>query len=204
MPRDTRPDPASRGRILDAARELLSERAHEGLTVQAVAQRAGVSSALVFHYFGTKHGVITATMEDLPRLLPPTPEPRADGVPHTGAGLLRTVLERWESQEWRIAVTAIIRCSVTHPTAARLLDSLLSPDRLGLGPVGDAGAPRYCEHTLTIGAQLVGVMSARHVIPVEPIASAGLDEVAALLGPTVQRCLIDHARAGCAPLHSNG
>nr|AHA12092.1 transcriptional regulator [Streptomyces sp. CNH287] len=193
---DAQRETLARDTILRAAREELSECGYEGSTIRGIAKRAAVNSSLIYYYFGSKAGLLRATLDDLARLLEP---PRVEGAaagPATTAGedLLRRVLPRWESAEYRSAVLAIIRASITRQDAGRLLDALLSPEVLGTSG-GCARAPSAtgaCPHTIMIGAQLVGLMMLRHITPVEPVASASLDRVIALFAPVVQRHLTDH------------
>ena len=44
------------------------------------------------------------------------------------------------------------------------------------------------------GSQIVGMVMARHVIEVEPLAALSGDELAALLAPTLQRYLVGELR----------
>lgn len=50
--------------ILAAARELYAVHPYSEVSVQQVAEAAGASSALVFHYFGSKPGLYTAVVTD--------------------------------------------------------------------------------------------------------------------------------------------
>lgn len=52
----TRPpeDLTARARIRDAAMDVFAERGAKGATIRAIAERAGVSPALLQHHFGTK------------------------------------------------------------------------------------------------------------------------------------------------------
>ena len=52
----------TRDRILTAAREEFSERGYEKASVRGIAKAAGVDSALVHHYFGTKEQVFEAAV----------------------------------------------------------------------------------------------------------------------------------------------
>jgi AcrR family transcriptional regulator len=57
---------AGRHRILDAARELLSEYTHyRAFTVDAVARRADVARATVYYQFGSKSGLLEALCDTL-------------------------------------------------------------------------------------------------------------------------------------------
>lgn len=62
-PRRRRTPEAARGEILDAAERVLSTRAPDAVGLAEVAGAAGVSLALVSHYFGTYVGVVDAVLE---------------------------------------------------------------------------------------------------------------------------------------------
>src|SRR5690606_36783550 len=53
-----------RQRILQAAQQLLAERDYEGVSVEAVAERAGVAKSLVFRHFGSKGELYLAAVSD--------------------------------------------------------------------------------------------------------------------------------------------
>ncbi|MFE7117700.1 TetR family transcriptional regulator [Streptomyces sp. NPDC057654] len=193
-----RPGPhatASSTLILRAAREELAEHGYGGSTVRGVADRAGVNTSLVHYYFGSREGVLTAALREAAELLTAgwdgsdgavrdSGGPDADGRPRGGAELLCRELPLWESPEWRSAVLALIRSSVTHEAAGRYLADVVSR----VSP--DAGGP--CPHTVMIGAQLIGLMVVRHITPVEPLASVDLDGLIALLAPVAERLLAGH------------
>lgn len=199
---DARRENLARDSILRAAREELAECGYEGSTMRGIARRAHVNTSLIYYYFGSKADLLRATLDELARLLgPPRPPGRASTAATAGEDLLRGLLPYWESAEYRSAVLAVIRASITRQDAARLLDVLLSPDRLGTtGACPLSGpAPGACPHTVMIGAQLIGLMMLRHITPVEPVASAGLDRVIELFAPVVQRHLAEHTRTQEAP-----
>lgn len=50
--------------VFDAAVGLLAERGYEGVTVQAIAQAAGISEVTLFRRFGTKAALIAAALRD--------------------------------------------------------------------------------------------------------------------------------------------
>ena len=62
-PRRRRTPEAARGEILDAAERVLSTHAPDAVGLAEVAGAAGVSLALVSHYFGTYVGVVDAVLE---------------------------------------------------------------------------------------------------------------------------------------------
>jgi AcrR family transcriptional regulator len=79
MPHDARPRnaAATRGALLEAARELFAAGGFERTTVRAVADRAGVNQALLFRYFGNKEALFAEAVTE--RAL----EPLEQGPPET-------------------------------------------------------------------------------------------------------------------------
>jgi AcrR family transcriptional regulator len=75
----------SRARIVDAALHLFAEHGYDGTSVRMIAERAGVSPGLLYHYFPAKEALLRAlfeaTMEDVrasfaQAAAAPTPEAR--------------------------------------------------------------------------------------------------------------------------------
>jgi AcrR family transcriptional regulator len=63
--RRLRRDPeAARAHILEAAKRVLAERGPDAAGLKKVAREAGVSHALVTHYFGTYESLVEAALED--------------------------------------------------------------------------------------------------------------------------------------------
>ncbi|MBE7163518.1 MAG: helix-turn-helix transcriptional regulator, partial [Williamsia herbipolensis] len=56
---------ATRGRLLWAARELFAENGFDDTTVAAIARRAGTAHGLLFHHFGSKHGLYRAVLDEV-------------------------------------------------------------------------------------------------------------------------------------------
>ena len=56
---------ATRGRILTAARKLFSERGIGSTSMRMIAKEAGVSAAMVHHYFGSKVDLYQASVEGM-------------------------------------------------------------------------------------------------------------------------------------------
>jgi AcrR family transcriptional regulator len=54
----------NRGLLLQAAGELIEERGVDGLTMAALAQRAGVGKGTVFRRFGSRAGIMVALLSD--------------------------------------------------------------------------------------------------------------------------------------------
>jgi AcrR family transcriptional regulator len=53
----------SRETVLDAAEQLMSEQGYEAATVAALVKASGIPLSSIYHYFGSKNGVLLAVME---------------------------------------------------------------------------------------------------------------------------------------------
>jgi AcrR family transcriptional regulator len=49
--------------VLDAAERLMAEQGYDAATVAAIVERAGIPPSSIYHYFGSKEGVLLAVME---------------------------------------------------------------------------------------------------------------------------------------------
>src|SRR5205807_6713249 len=53
----------SRELVLDAAQSLMAEQGYDAATVAALVERGGIPPSSIYHYFGSKEGVLLAVME---------------------------------------------------------------------------------------------------------------------------------------------
>ncbi|MGX5183253.1 TetR/AcrR family transcriptional regulator [Streptomyces avermitilis] len=178
--------PATRDRILEAAREVFSERGYEKTSVRGIAKAAGVDSALVHHYFGTKEQVFEAAIEVAFAPALNAPDAVADG-PLDGVGerLTRFILGVWENPATRTPLLAIVRSAVNNDTAAAVFRRLIAAQLLRR-IAGQLDFPDAELRAELAAAQLVGTAILRYVIKVEPLASADPEQIIARLAPVVQ------------------
>src|SRR5512140_2616760 len=54
----------NRSKILERALELFSSRGYDAVGVQEVADAAGIKKPTLYHYFGSKSGLLNALMEE--------------------------------------------------------------------------------------------------------------------------------------------
>ena len=179
--------PDARRAVLDAARERFAELGFERTTMRAVAARAGVDPALIYHYFGDKDGLLFAALQ------PPVDEATvfaglADAA-RTGEELVRRLISLWEERpEIRDQMAAILRTGLSHDHASRLLRDILSS--FILAALGDVLADDRRElRVALIGSQLGGLMLARYILEVPGAAAASPEDLVQAVGPTVQRYL---------------
>ncbi|MFD5839112.1 TetR family transcriptional regulator [Streptomyces collinus] len=181
----------TRDRILTAARDEFSERGYEKTSVRGIAKSAGVDSALVHHYFGTKEQVFEAAITQSfgPALQAPKAieEGPLDGV---GERLARFFFGVWENPATRAPLLAIVRSAVTNETAAAVFRRIIAAQVLRRIAV-QLELPDAELRAELAAAQLVGTAILRYVIKIEPLASADPEQVIARLAPVVQGHLTD-------------
>ncbi|MEU4601086.1 TetR family transcriptional regulator [Nocardia sp. NPDC023988] len=177
----------TRAAILDAARARFAEAGFDKTSIRAVAAAAQVDPALVHHYFGTKQQLFAAVVE-----FPVDPEATlgiVDSAPldELGATIVRAVVGIWDSPAGP-GIVAMVRSMLTGDadmTRTFLLKVVLERVRVRIARPDDDGHARVS----LAAAQMMGVLIARKVICVEPLASMPLDAVVAAVGPSMQRYL---------------
>lgn len=179
--------PDTRAAILAAARTLFASGGHAGTSMRAVAAAAGVDAALVHHYFGSKDDLFVAALE-----LPVDPRERlarvvVHGPDGAGERLLREFLSVWDDPELRLPLLGLAR-SILDPSGQRLMRDGFVP--AVLHPVGvGLGIDRPEVRMPLVASQVLGLILARYVLEIEPVASMPLDDVVAIYAPTLQRYL---------------
>ncbi|QNG18669.1 TetR/AcrR family transcriptional regulator [Rhodococcus triatomae] len=179
---------STRQEILAAARVEFARNGFDRTTIRAVASAARVDPALVHHYFGTKRGLFTASLEvpvDPSEVIAPVLELPVGDI---GPALLRTVLGAWESP-LRPTLAAAFRATVTESDGALLRTFLLEFVLRDLVPLVDEPAGSGRVRVQLVASQIAGLLLTRYVLTLEPLASLPVDDVVAVVGPTVQRYL---------------
>jgi AcrR family transcriptional regulator len=177
---------SSREDILSAARVLFGERGYDKASIRAIAGAAGVDPALVHHFFGTKEDLFAAAMAfpvDTGALMPLVlAGPREE----IGVRAVRLVLGLWSDPKLRPQFVGVIRSAMTSELGARLLRDFIT-SRILSQVTEPFDVPRL--NVNAVAAQIVGVLMLRHILEIEPMASASDEELTALLAPTFQRYL---------------
>jgi AcrR family transcriptional regulator len=178
--------PATRDRILAAAREEFSERGYDKTSVRGIAKAAGVDSALVHHYFGTKEQVFQEAVEAVFAPALKAPDVIFDG-PLEGVGerFARFLFGIWENPVTRAPLLAVVRSAVNNEVAAAVFRRLIS-SQLMRRVASQVDLPDAELRAELAAAQLVGVAILRYVIKLEPLASADVEQIIARVGPVVQ------------------
>lgn len=176
----------TRDRILDAAREEFSERGYEKTSVRGIAKSAGVDSALVHHYFGTKEQVFEAAVEVAFAPALKGRDAVLDApVEEVGERMTRMIFGLWENPVTRTPLLAIVRSAVNNEAAAGVFRRLVAGQLLRR-IAGQLDLPDAELRAELAAAQLVGIAMIRYVIKMEPLASADPEQIIRRVAPVVQ------------------
>ncbi|MDQ1661347.1 MAG: hypothetical protein QOJ68_1327 [Blastococcus sp.] len=141
------------------------------------------------HYFGSKDKLFLAAIEAPADPADLLPEVLSAGRDQLGAAVVRLLLKVWDGP-MRPAGLALVRSAVANEWTAKLLREFLMTQvlRRVVGTLDLPAAEREARGGL-VASQLIGVVMARYVLRVEPLASASPESLVAAIGPTVQRYL---------------
>lgn len=194
--------------ILSAARNAFSESGYDAATMRSIAASARVDPALLHHYFGTKEQLFIASMRfplDPGAVIGTLAAGSPDGI---GDRLVRLALSIWDNPESARPILAIVRSAVTNDKAAAMLREFISSvmfQRL----VSTLDVDHARLRANLVASQIFGLLVARYIIKIEPVATADHDTIAAAVGPTLQRYLVGdlelvHEPRGDARTHRAG
>jgi AcrR family transcriptional regulator len=203
-------DSGTREAILAAARARFAEAGYDRATIRTIAAAAGVDPALVHHYFGPKERLFAAAMK-----LPVVPGEVVAAALAAGTGgdggspgenMLATMLAAWDVAEMRAAFLGLLRTAVaseqgvamlreyaTGVILSRVADAARQASAAGhpgqaARPPGHAAGEADLRATL-VASQVLGLALTRYVLQLGPLAKAGNAELAAAIGPTLDRYL---------------
>ena len=180
--------PPNRDAILAAARHEFTRRGYKATTMRAIAGRAGVNSALVHHYFGSKDQLFAEAYR-----LAASPDVLVarlfEGDRETmGERLMHQVLDGMESGPGGGPMVGLLNSASTHEGAARALREIFAKALVSrLAASGKLSRPEL--RAALCQSQIWGMIVARFVVGLEPIKSLDREALVALYAPTLQRYL---------------
>ncbi|MGZ4562417.1 MAG: TetR/AcrR family transcriptional regulator [Mycobacterium sp.] len=183
-PRDERGVLAAR--ILAAARDEFAEHGWAGTAIRAVARTADVDPALIYHYFGSKEGLLDAATTPPQKWLDAVVATWATPKHELGRQLLRTVLDTWTDEEVGPILRAVVLTAAHEEKTREKLRLIVERGLIGGSTLG-ADEDERLRRSGLIATQLIGFALLRYVWKIEPIASMPEDEVVAAMAPNLQR-----------------
>ena len=180
--------PATREAILAAARRHFMQAGYAEVTLRAIADDAGVDAALINYFFGSKRDLFGAAMalpvnpaESLADLL-------AEGTHDLGKRILERLLSVWDNPTSRDPLLVLVRSAASEERAAELLREFVEQELIA--PISETLAGKDARlRAGALASQLLGLIYARYVLRLEPLASAEPKNIVATLAPTLERLL---------------
>jgi AcrR family transcriptional regulator len=188
----------TRERILRSARELFSRNGIGNTSIRAVAAAAGVDSALVHHYFGTKERLFAAAVHipiDPMAIIGPLREVPVEELGHTIPSIL---LPLWDS-EVGAAFIATLRSILAGAEVNLFRTFIQDIIAVEVGSRVDNPPGSGIVRVQLVASQLVGVVMARYILQLEPFASLPAQQVAQTIAPNLQRYLTGDLPDGLVP-----
>jgi AcrR family transcriptional regulator len=181
-------DSGTREAIRAAARAQFAEQGYDRTSMRSVALQAGVDPTLVSHFFGSKQKLFAEVMQlpfDPAQVIPRIVAGDRAGIGMRLAGFVVSVLE---SPEGAARLTGLVRAAASEDAAAAVVRERVTRDILG--PMAAAlGSDQPELRGSLVGSQVVGMVMARYVVRIEPLASLPAERVVALVGPVLQHYL---------------
>lgn len=177
--------PDTRAAILAAARVQFAAQGFARTTIRGVAAEAGVDPALVHHYFGSKDDLFVAALE-----LPVDPRTvigpaLAGGLDGAAERLLAAFLSVWDDPDMRSSLLVVAR-GMLEPEGHRMLREGFLPAVI-VPAAAVLGLDDPERRMSLVASQVMGLILARYVLEIEPLASMPAGEVVAAVAPNIQR-----------------
>jgi AcrR family transcriptional regulator len=195
-------EPVSRDAVLSAAKERFATEGYEKTTLRAIASDAHVDPSMVLYLFGSKEELFRESLRLIidPEVLVAALTGATDDEPDIGTRMVRTYLRIWETPDTAATMRAMLQSATSNPHAHDAFRGFMQNYVLTAvsGVLGGGEQARL--RAMLAASQLVGTALLRYVTEVPPLATLPVEEVVALIAPTVTRYLT----AGASELGLHG
>ncbi len=189
----------TREEILAVARRRFLAEGYQRVTLRSVAAEAGVDAALISHFFGSKSGLFGATMQlsvNPAEVIAMVVQGPLAGLP---TRLLTALVTTWDDPARGAGLRAMAEAATREPEVNRLLRELVEQEIMAR-LAERIGGPDATRRAGMVICQVMGIVFARYVIGIEPLASMPADELVARAAPAVRAVLLGPQRAHRAPV----
>jgi len=156
--------------------------------MRAIAKAAGVDPSLPRHYFPSKSALFVEALGPVDQIDRNLGRVLVVPTERMGETMLGMILEVWDSPELGARMRILVQSAAGTPEIAQiarsiLFERLLLPIATSIGP---EDAPARAAAALS---QLLGLVVARYILRLEPIASATREDLLKRFAPAVQRLI---------------
>ena len=177
--------------ILRSAAKQFAERGYHGATIRTIALDAQVDAALIHYFFGTKEELFAAAMGDAFQVAEILQEVSEPGPGMVGWRLLRSLLQMWDDPSAREPLLAVLRSVVADDGTARIVRDCVATQAIAY-IVKTHTNSQHELRTALISSHIFGILVARYVLRIEPLAGLSAEQAAAMLAPALDGCLAEN------------
>lgn len=181
-------DSGTRDAIEAAARRQFATIGYDRTSLRSIASEAGVDPGLVAYFYGSKPKLFVEVVGapfDPAQVLP---EVFALGPEAAGDRLAQFLLTALEDPDTGARFVGLVRAAASEPEAATMVRDLIASGVVAQIVQSLQVQDAELRATL-IGSQVVGLVMARYIVAIEPLASLPAATVAAAIAPNLQRYL---------------
>ncbi|MGD1218561.1 TetR family transcriptional regulator [Streptomyces krungchingensis] len=181
--------PDTRAQILEAARRRFLTQGYDEASMRDIAVDADVDLALISYYFGSKKGLFGAVLA-----LPANPADLVNRLLEEGdpatfpERALRHMLHVWDDPVSGPILLATLKNAAADDTFADLLKEMLGReviDRIAARLTG----PNRLRRAGAFSTVMAGLITARYMLRLEPVASMNPDALVRVFGPQLRMAL---------------
>jgi AcrR family transcriptional regulator len=190
----------SRDAVLTAAKERFATDGYEKTTLRAIAADAHVDPSMVLYLFGSKEELFR---ESLRLIMDPDVLVAAltEGDGDVGTRMVRTYLGIWEGPDTAASMRTMLQSATSNADAHEAFRGFMQSYVQPAVAAALGGGEQARLRSMLAASQLVGVAMLRYVIQIPPLTTLSVDELVALIAPTVTRYLTaDAAELGITGL----
>jgi AcrR family transcriptional regulator len=172
--------------VLRAARTLFAERGYQATTVRAIAAAAGVTPAMIHHFFGSKQQVFLASIRmpiDPVQLMATMTQGPRDEFAQRFVG---TFVRLWSTEPTGSALRTMLRTAIADEELSRAIRTFAESVLL---PTAATALDVPVQRTAAALSVMLGMAVARHLIGIGPLAELSDEDVVARYVPPVRAAL---------------
>lgn len=178
----------TRERLVDAARRRFMAEGYQAVSLRSLASEVGVDVAMISYFFGSKQGLFGEAMA-----LPVNPVAVfnlviAGDLEDLPERLLTHFLAVWDGADTGPQLQALAIAATAQPELGRVVREAVSSEIVeGLAKrIGGRGA---AQRAAAFTAQITGLVFARYVLRLEPLASMAPKDVVRRVAPMLHAAL---------------
>ena len=174
--------------LLDVARRRFLAEGYDRVSLRSIAADAGVDAALISYYFGSKRGLFGAALALAANPAELLAREIAGPLNSLPERLVRTVVLAWDDPKAGSSLRTFLDAVVREPEVAWTFRELIEHEMLTR--IADRiHGPDATRRAAVFASHIAGLLMARYVLRLEPLASMAPNDVARFMSPSLRAAL---------------